>query len=386
MFSDICKFITSLYKNKSIIPLHEPVFPGNEKKYTLDCIESTFVSSVGKYVDRIEEMAKDYTGAEYAIATVNGTSALHTSLRLIDVKKNDLVITQALTFVATANAISYIGAEPVFLDVDLDTMGLSPDAVENYLSEFGELREDGYTYHKTTGQRISACVPMHTFGHSVKIEKLVKICDNYNISVIEDSAESLGSFYKGKHTGIFGKIGILSFNGNKIATCGGGGMIITNDETIGSFGKHITTTAKKPHKWEYEHDVTGYNYRMPNINAALGCAQLEKMDMFLKVKREIADKYYNFCSKKGINFHTEPENCSSNYWLNAVILASRDERNSFLKYSNEKGIMTRPIWKLMTELDMYKNCLHDTLENSKWLEARVVNLPSGVIIGGAKND
>jgi aminotransferase in exopolysaccharide biosynthesis len=385
MFNDICSFITSLYKNKSVIPLHAPIFPGNEKKYTLDCIESTFVSSVGKYVDRIENMVKDYIGVKYAIATVNGTSALHTSLRLTDVRRNDLVITQALTFVATANAITYIGAEPVFLDVDTDTMGLSPYAVEKFLLDAAEMRNDGFAYHKNTGKRISACVPMHTFGHPAKIKKLVSICEKYNIPVIEDAAESLGSFFNRKHTGTFGKIGILSFNGNKIVTCGGGGMIITNDKTIGSFGKHITTTAKKPHKWEYIHDVTGYNYRMPNINAALGCAQLEKIDMFLENKRQIADNYREFCFKKGIKFHYEPKNCSSNYWLNAIILDNLDERNCFLKFSNEKGIMTRPIWKLMTELDMYKNCIHDSLLNSKWLEERVVNLPSGVILNGVFN-
>ena len=380
MYSDTIQFIRDLYHTKEFIPLHEPRFIGNEKKYLNDCIDTTYVSSVGKYVDLFEENTARYTGAAHAVVCVNGTEALHMALMLCGVKQDDEVITQSLTFIATANAIAYTGANPVFLDVDLETMGLSPTSVQQFLEEYGEIRNDGFCYNKKTGKRISACVPMHTFGHPVKIEALVSGCDAWHIPVIEDAAESIGSTYKGKHTGTFGRIGILSFNGNKIITTGGGGMILTNDAALARQAKHLTTQAKIPHPWEYAHDQVGYNFRMPNINAALGVAQLENLDAFIAKKRELALAYKAFFDARGINFFTEPDNCKSNYWLNVIILENRQARDSFLEQSNAEKVMTRPIWKLMNKLPMFSHCQSDKLQNALWLEDRVVNIPSSVII------
>ncbi|EDP73501.1 LegC family aminotransferase, partial [Hydrogenivirga sp. 128-5-R1-1] len=344
----------------------------------LDTIRSTFVSSVGEYVNEFERKIAKYTGAKFAVATVNGTSALHTALLLSGVKEGDEVITQLLTFVATCNAIKYCGAEPVFVDISLKTLGMSPESLKEFLDKNAEER-NGYAYNKITGRRIKACVPMHTFGHPVEIDKIIEICSEYNIDVIEDAAESLGSFYKNKHTGTFGKFGVLSFNGNKIITTGGGGMILTNDEELAKKAKHITTTAKVPHPYEYFHDEIGYNYRMPNINAALGVAQLEQLENFLKIKRKIAQEYKIFFDKKGINFFTEPENSYSNYWLNAVILDNKKQRDEFLEITNKNGIQTRPVWTLMYKLPMYKNCFKTDTPNAEYIEERVVNIPSGVI-------
>ena len=383
-FRNTTQFIRELYNQpNNTIPLYAPVFNGNEKKYILDCIDSTFVSSVGEYVNRIEKDIAEYCGAKYAIASVNGTAALHVALLLAGVNPDDEVITQPLTFVATANAISYCRAKPIFVDVDKDTLGLSPDAVENFLEEFGELKGDGFCYNKSTGRRITACVPMHTFGHPCRIDEIVSICEVYGIPVVEDAAESIGSLYKGKHTGTFGKLGVLSFNGNKTMTCGGGGIIVTDDEELAKKAKHITTTAKIPHPWEYRHDMIGYNYRMPNINAALACAQLEQLDEFINNKRETAAKYAEFFNghperNRRINFFSEPSSSKSNYWLNAIILENRNERDKFLKYTNEHGVMTRPVWTLMNRLDMFENCQTDNLMNAKWLEDRIVNIPSSV--------
>jgi aminotransferase in exopolysaccharide biosynthesis len=376
MFKDVVDFIRDLYHTDEFIPLHVPRFIGNEKKYLVECIDTTFVSSVGKFVDKFEEMTAQYTGAKKAIVCVNGTEALHMALMLSGVKAGDEVITQPLTFVATANAIAYTGAHPVFIDVDMDTMGLSPVSVEEFLIEFGDMRNDGFCYNKLTGNRISACVPMHTFGHPVKIEALVKICEKYNISLVEDAAESIGSKYKGKHTGTFGKFGIISYNGNKTITTGGGGMILTNDEELGNLAKHLTTQAKIPHPWEYAHDHIGYNYRMPNINAALGVAQMESIDTFIEKKRELAAMYKSFFESKGIHFFSEPEDCYSNYWLNAIILDSKKERDQFLEFTNVNRVMTRPIWKLMNKLSIFKNSFSSKLTQAEWLEERVVNLPS----------
>ena len=331
---------------------------------------------MGKFVDKFEEMTAQYTGALKAVVCVNGTEALHMALMLSGVKAGDEVITQPLTFVATANAIVYTGAHPVFIDVDMDTMGLSPASLEEFLIRFGDLRNDGYYYNKVTGNRISACVPMHTFGHPVKIEALVEICEKYNITLVEDAAESIGSKYKGKHTGTFGKFGIISYNGNKTITTGGGGMILTNDEGLGNIAKHLTTQAKISHPWEYAHDHIGYNYRMPNINAALGVAQMESLDIFIKKKREIAAMYKLFFESQGIHFFSEPDDCYSNYWLNAIILNSKTERDQFLKFTNSKRVMTRPIWKLLNKLSMFKNSFSSKLSQAEWLEERVVNLPS----------
>ncbi|MFN1835356.1 LegC family aminotransferase [Balneola sp. MJW-20] len=371
------EFVRDQFKTSDFIPLHEPRFLGNEKKYVLETIESTFVSSVGAYVDKFEEMMAGISATERAVAVVNGTAALQVTLRLAGVKKGDEVLTQALTFVATANAIAYNNAIPVFLDVDLDTMGLSPRAVEAFLEEFGELKEDG-CYNKKTGNRIAACLPMHTFGFPVHLKELMAICDKWNIPVIEDAAESVGSTYHGKPTGSFGQFGVFSFNGNKIVTAGGGGAIVTNDKKMGDFAKHLTTTAKKPHTYEYVHDELGYNYRMPNLNAALICAQLEQLDNFIENKRYLAEQYQAFFKRSGINFRTENPDTKANYWLMCVELDNRNERDLFLKETNEKGVMTRPIWQLMYKLSMYKHCYRDEQKNAEYLEDRIVNIPSSV--------
>lgn len=380
MYNKIVQFIRDIYSTNEFIPLHAPRFIGNEKKNLEECIDSTFVSSVGKFVDEFEVLVAKYCGAKKAIVIVNGTEALHLSLLLSGVKRGDEIITQPLTFIATANAISYAGGEPIFIDVDKETMGLSPSKMEQFLIENSEMRDDGYTYNKTTGKRIAACVPMHTFGHPVKIIELSSLCKKFNIELIEDAAESLGSKCNGQHTGTFGKIGILSFNGNKIITTGGGGMILTNDEEIGKTAKHLSTQAKISHPWEFEHDSIGYNYRMPNINAALGCAQMEKLDFFIEKKRWLADQYFEFFNSLGIKFFLEPDHCHSNYWLNAIICNDLQERVEFLKFTNENKVMTRPIWKLMTELPMFHNCLKGDLSNAYWLADRVVNIPSSVVL------
>lgn len=380
MFSNLVEFIRAQYQTTEFIPLHAPVFHGREEEYVASTIRSTFVSSVGAYVDRFENDMAKYTGAEKAVAVVNGTAALHTALILAGVQQNELVLTQSLTFIATCNAIRYCGAEPVFLDVDLDTMGLSPTATEQWLTENAELDVNGICRHKSDHKAIRACLPMHTFGHPVKLDELLDLCSRWNIHLIEDAAESLGSLYKGRHTGTFGLVGTLSFNGNKVMTTGGGGMILTNSE-LGTKAKHLTTTAKRPHPYEFFHDEVAYNYRMPNLNAALGCAQLEQMDAFLSAKRKLAQNYSEFFSNSELKFFSELENCKSNYWLNAVICENAAQRDALLKATNDSGVMTRPIWTLMNKLPMYQYCSKDNLRNSEWLEARVVNLPSSVTSG-----
>lgn len=378
-FKEIATFIRDKFNtSEGFIPLHAPRFNGNEKKYLNECIDSTFVSSVGKFVTRFEEMIAEFTGAKHAIAAVNGTAALHIALILCDVRPEDEVITQALTFIATANAIAYTGAKPVFIDVDRATMGLSPAALGKFLFENAVLK-DGICLNKTSGKRIKACVPMHTFGHPCRIDEIVSICNQYNIDVVEDAAESLGSYYKGQHTGKFGKFGTLSFNGNKTITTGGGGMILTNDEKLGKLAKHITTTAKVPHRWEFVHDMTAYNYRLTNLAAALGCAQMEQLPNFINQKRKLAEDYKAFFSELGIELITEPMYCSSNYWLNVLILSDKAEQNNFLEFMNNSDIMVRPVWQLMNRLEMYKNCQCGSLENTEWLADRVVNIPSSVI-------
>lgn len=378
--NDLIRFIRKEFNSDQFIPLHAPYFGGNEKKYVIDTIESTFVSSVGAYVNRFEDMMKEITGAKYAIATVNGTTALHLSLLMAGVERDEVVITQALTFVATANAIAHIGATSVFLDVDVDTMGLSPEAVEAYLKE-KTYQKEGKTFTKSTNQRVAAIMPMHTFGHPVKIQKIIEIADQYGIPVVEDAAESLGSYVGTQHTGTFGTVAAFSFNGNKTVTCGGGGALITNDDKIGIRAKHVSTTAKIPHPYEFFHDEIGFNYRMPNLNAALACAQLEQLEEILRAKRVLAGKYIDFFEGTDITFKVEPEGTKSNYWLNAVQLKDLDARNAFLKSTNEAGVMTRPIWTLMNKLPMFKDCERDELTNSIWLEDRIVNLPSSYISG-----
>jgi len=377
MFQDTIAFIQSTFNTTDFIPLHEPRFVGNEKKYLNECIDSTFVSSVGKFVDQFEEEVAHYTGAKYAVATANGTSALHISLLLADVQRGDEVITQPLTFVATCNAISYCGAKSVFVDVDKDTLGMSPTALKVFLDENTELKGDK-CINKVTGKIIKACVPMHTFGHPCRIDKIKEICDAYHIALVEDAAESLGSFYKGKHTGTFGEVGAISFNGNKIITAGGGGCIITDDEELAKKAKYTTTTAKIPHRWEFKHDMIAYNYRMPNINAALLVAQLENIDSFLEKKRELALLYKDYFEQSGLMFIGEPKDSKSNYWLNAVVLKDKAERDAFLEEANAKGVMTRPIWGLMNKLEMFKSDQCGVLDNALWLADRVVNIPSSV--------
>lgn len=377
MFEQTIQFIQETYLTKKFLPLHEPVFFGNEKKYLNDCIDSTFVSSVGKFVNQFEQMVADYTGAKYAIATVNGTAALHIALKLVGTDENSEVITQPLTFIATCNAISYCNAKPIFVDVDRDTMGLSPESLKTFLA-YETIQKDGACYNKTTGKKITAVVPMHTFGQPCRIDEIAAVCDEYNIALVEDAAESLGSYYKGRHTGTFGKIAAFSFNGNKTITTGGGGMIITDDEELAKHAKHLTTTAKVPHPYEYIHDEIGYNYRLPNLNAALGCAQMETLDVILKNKRELASQYIDFFAEQNIDFVSEVQDAKVNYWLNAIILKDKEQRDLFLKETNDSGVMTRPIWALMNRLGMFKECQCTDLSNALWLEERVVNIPSGV--------
>lgn len=375
MQKEFINFAREQFNTQEFIPLHVPVFLGNEKKYLENCIESTYVSSVGEYVDKFEEVISAISQTKKATAVVNGTAALQVALRLAGVQKKDEVITQALTFVATANAIAYNNAIPVFLDVDIDTMGLSPNAVSNFLEEFGEVRGED-CYNKKTGRKIAACMPMHTFGFPVHLDELIKVCEKWNIPLVEDAAESLGSEYKGTPTGGFGKIGAFSFNGNKIATAGGGGAIVTNNIELGNKAKFLTTTAKNPHRYEYYHGELGYNFRMPNLNAALACAQLENLNLFLKNKRELAHRYEAFFKENGVKFRTETKDTKANYWLMCVELENKKERDLFLESSNDAGVMTRPIWQLMHRLPMYKDCQTDNQENAKYLEEKIVNIPS----------
>lgn len=381
MSSRLVQFVREYYDSGDFIPLHAPEFSGREKEYVLDTIDSTFVSSVGGYVDRFEKNVAEYTGSPRAVATVNGTAALHVALRIVGVKSGELVLTQSLTFVATCNAIAYCGAEPVFIDVDRNTLGLSAAAMESWLDANAYLDTDGLCRAKSDNKVIRACLPMHTFGHPADLEGLLDVSERWNIAVVEDAAESLGSFYKQKHTGTYGRLGVLSFNGNKIITTGGGGMILANPE-LANRAKHLTTTAKKPHPFEYIHDEVGYNYRLPNLNAALGCAQLEQLERYIESKRRLADAYREFFKDSEFEFVTEPPESRSNYWLNAVICENREQRDELLNITNEQGVMTRPIWALMNHLDMYKHSRRGDLSNAEWLEDRVVNLPSSVITKG----
>ena len=381
MFKDVISFIQNTYKTTGFIPLHEPRFIGNEKKYLTECIDSTYVSSVGKFVDKCEENIARYTVVNNAVATSSGTSALHIALLIANVTKSDEVITQPITFVATCNTIHYCGAKPIFIDVDKDTMGLSPLALEAFLEKNTTIKGQ-QCVNNDTGNIIKACVPIHAFGHPCRIDKIKDICDQYHIILIEDAAESLGSLYKNKHTGTFGQMGVISFNGNKIITAGGGGCIVTNDEILAKKAKHLSTTAKVKHKWKFSHNMIGYNYRMPNINAALVVAQLEQLDAFLKSKRLVTEKYKeyfrNYDSK--IEFVSELKESKSNYWLNSLIFQDTQQRNIFLNESHSNGIMTRPIWTLMNKLPMFKDSQCVNLKNSEWLEGRVVNIPSSVML------
>jgi aminotransferase in exopolysaccharide biosynthesis len=373
----LVEFIRDEYRTTDLVPLHAPVFSGNEQVYVADAIRSTFVSSVGAFVDRFECDVAEYTGSPRAVAAVNGTAALHIALKLVGVQPGDLVVTQSLTFVATCNAIAYCGAEPLFVDVNKDTLGMCPVALDSWLGENALVDCDGACTTKADSRPIRACLPMHTFGHPADLDGLLAVCAKWRIPLVEDAAESLGSQFKGRHTGTLGTVGTLSFNGNKILTTGGGGMILT-DSVLGQRAKHLTTTAKKPHNYEYVHDEVGFNYRLPNLNAALGCAQLEQLEDFIAFKRGLACRYAGALNGSDLKFVSEPVNCRSNYWLNAVICEDRQHRDAILATTNEKGVMTRPIWALMNRLPMYQHCLRGDLSTAEFLEDRVVNLPSSV--------
>lgn len=374
----LINFIQDYYQSKDFIPLHAPTFVGNEKKYVLDTLDSTFVSSVGSYVNDFEVNIAKFTQSRFAIATVNGTAALHTALYLSGVQSDELVITQALTFVATCNAISYLGAKPVFVDVNTETLGLCPVALLSFIEEQCEVREQK-CFHKN-GERIRAAVVMHTFGHPAKVDELKKVCQDNFIELIEDAAESLGTLYKGQHTGTFSSLSALSFNGNKVITTGGGGMLLCSDEKVAAHAKHITTTAKQPHAFEFYHDEFAFNYRMPNLNAALGCAQLEKLPEFIENKRALASLYQSELANTPLKFIVEPENARSNYWLNAVLCPSKEYRDNLLLNTNNAGIMTRPVWQLMHTLPMFEGSLRGCLDTSIYLADRLVNIPSSVFL------
>tara|TARA_Y100000588_G_scaffold393161_1_gene507838 strand:+ start:10 stop:1152 length:1143 start_codon:yes stop_codon:yes gene_type:complete len=376
-FDGIIDFIREVFRSEDPIPLHAPVFRGNEKLYLNQCIDSTYVSSVGNYVDAFEEKLAEYVGVKRAVLCVNGTNAIHLCLIIAGVEKNDEVLTQPLTFVATVNAITYAGAVPVFIDVDRDSLGLSPVSLKKFLDE-NALLKNGKCFNRHTNRRIKACLPMHTFGRACRIDEILEICDYYRIQLVEDAAEAMGSLYKGRHLGSFGLVGAISFNGNKIMTTGGGGVIVTNDNKLGLRAKHLATQAKLNHPWEYQHDEIGYNYRMPNLNAALGLAQLEQLPEFIKSKRQLANDYKDFFHSIGYEFLTEREEEASNYWLNAILFNDLEERDLFLNYSNQRGIMSRPIWKPMHSLTMFNNNQSADLTNTEWLYSHIVNLPSGV--------
>lgn len=375
-FQSLVDFVRSIYGD-GFVPLHRPVFEGREREYLVDCVDSNFVSSVGRRVVEFEQQIAAFTGAAHAVATVNGTCALHVALQLVGVERDDEVITQALSFIATCNAVSYAGAHPVFVDVDRDTLGMSPAALGRFLEQHAETRGKA-AYNRLTGRRLAACVPMHTFGHPCRIEEIVALCDAHGIPVVEDAAESLGSYVGARHTGTFGRAATLSFNGNKVVTTGGGGMIVTDDSVLAARAKHLTTTAKVPHPYEFVHDEVGYNYRMPNLNAALGCAQMEALPRMLSIKADIANAYADFARQSRFGFVHQPDGATSNWWLNAIIVADEGERDALLAHTNARGVMTRPVWRLMSRLPMYRHCQHDGLEDSRWLEARIVNVPSSV--------
>lgn len=379
MQTELIKLVREIYSTDEFIPLHAPIFSGNEQKYVTETITSTFVSSVGKFVDQFEQNIQQVTGTARAVATVNGTSALHSALYLAGIQAGDLVITQALTFVATCNALYHMGAKPIFIDIERNSFGLSPISTEQWLSDNAVLDDKGQCRHKQSQAAIKAIMPMHTFGHPAQLDELLEVCQNWNLTLIEDAAESLGSYYKGKHTGTLGRFGALSFNGNKVITTGGGGMLLCQSKEDGDRAKHVTTTAKVPHPYEFYHDEPGFNYRMPNLNAALGCAQIEQLKAKLASKRKIAQQYAEFFKDSDYRFVEEPDYAQSNYWLNAIVCPNSEVRDSLLKITNDAGVMTRPVWQLMHRLPMFSNALRGDLTNSEWAEARLVNLPSSPI-------
>jgi len=366
------------------VALHEPEFIGSEWNYIKECLDTGWVSSVGKYVDEFEQRLAEYTEAKHAIAVVNGTAAQHISLLLMGVRPGDEVIVPSLSFVATANAVAHSGAIPHFVDSSEDTLGLDPEVLAGHLARISE-RASGGLRNVTSGRRIAAIVPVHTFGHPVEIAELIEVADRFCLPVIEDAAESLGSLYRGRHTGTFGRLGILSFNGNKIITTGGGGAILTNDPELARKAKHLTTTAKRPHRWEFFHDEVGYNYRLPNLNAALGCAQLERLADTLERKRRLTERYRNiFSTAPGLHLVEEPKHCRSNYWLNAVCLEKpdMDARDVLLCAANDAGFQCRPAWTLLHKLPMYAGCPRGELPVATALEASLLNIPSSARLAG----
>jgi perosamine synthetase len=365
---------------KPTVPLHEPCFAGNEWQYVKDCLDTRWVSSVGAYVGRFEDALKNYTGAHHAVAVVNGTAALHACLMILDVQHDDEVLLPALTFVATANAVTYCGAVPHFVDVAEDTLGVDPVALRAHLEDVAELRADG-CYNRITGRRIAALIPMHAFGHPVDLDALAAICADYRLDLIEDAAESLGSLYKERHTGTLGRVGALSFNGNKIVTTGGGGAILTHDAELAARVRHLTTTAKLPHAWEYVHDQIGYNYRLPNLNAALGLAQLEQLPRFVERKRALAQRYQEqLADVPGLRVFREPKFARSNYWLNLLLLdqANMELRDAVLQATHDAGLLARPAWQLLHLLPMYVQCPRAELSVAEDVAARLICLPSSV--------
>lgn len=364
--------------SRGSVALHEPRFKGNELSYVKECIDTGWVSSAGAYVDRFEKMLTEFTGAKFAIATANGTAALHMCLLLVGVDRGDEVIIPTLTFIATANAVAYTGATPHFVDCDVQTLGIDPHKLEAHLREVAEVR-DAVCVNRTTGAIIRALMPMHTFGHPVNLESIGEICERWHIILVEDAAESLGSYYQGRHTGTFGRVSGLSFNGNKVVTTGGGGAVLTNDPVLARRAKHLTTTARVPHKWSFLHDEIGYNYRLPNLNAALGCAQLEQLPGFLQHKRALAQQYIEaFRTVEGASIVVEPAGCHSNYWLNTVLLHDRNLaiRDTVLEVLNGAGLMSRPAWTLMHRLPMFERCPSADLSCAQALEDRIINVPS----------
>ncbi len=379
---ELAKKIKNMCPEKDFIPLHEPSFIGNEQKYVSDCIKTGWVSSVGKYVDKFERLLAEFTGVKRAVAVVNGTAALHIALKIVGVQPNDEVLIPSLTFVATGNAVVYCGAVPHFVDVSKTTLGIDPFKLEDYLKDIAVVKNN-VCVNKQTGKIIRAIVPMHTFGHPVDLDPLLDICERWNLIMVEDAAESLGSYYKGIHTGNFGKASAMSFNGNKIITTGGGGAILTNDEKLADYAKHLTTTAKLPHRWKYEHDEIGYNYRMPNINAALGCAQLEHLDDFIKKKRQLVNKYEQLIEGyDGIKLFKEPQFAKSNYWLQTLIF---DEKmydiNQVLETLNNHDVMSRPVWKPLHLLNPFQDYPKSDLSVTEQLQYQIVNVPSSPYLG-----
>lgn len=387
MISSLPESIVAVLKsclpdNIEKIALHEPCFCGNEWDYVKQCIDTGWVSTAGEFVQRFEGMLVDFTGAKYAVAATNGTAALHIALKLAGVRPGDEVLLPTLTFVATANAVSYCGAMPHFVDSEEKTLGIDPQKLADYLQEITEVR-DATCFNRVTNRPIRAIIPVHTFGHPVDLDPILETCERFKIVMVEDAAESLGSYYKGRHTGQFGLVSALSFNGNKIITTGGGGAILTNDESVAKHAKHITTTARLPHKWGFYHDEIGYNYRLPSFNAALGCAQMEQLADFVSKKRMLADRYCSaFEDLAGVRFFTEPAHSKSNYWLNVLLLDKEEacQRDAALELSNNSGIMVRPAWEVMHQLPMYKDCPRMNLSVAESIEERLINIPSSAFL------